>query len=286
MNSTGIKDATRVYDVLFATLNKGNAEFTDIANYLPKIIPSALQVGSSFEEVAGTFAYFTAQGQTSERAAILLENAFKSLSDPEKAKNFHNIGVELYDQHGKLNSLVSISKQLGVALNGLTDQQRGTVLKSLGLDMESAGAFAAMTKDVNALDDSIKFTTNSSGQAALAFENAKTPMDGWTQISNAIDVQWIKLGQTVNGVLGPIGEWLMEHTTLLEIVGGAVLGIATAWGIYSLVTNAAAIGTGIWTAAQWLLNAALTANPVGIIVVAIGALIGGLVVAYQKSGEI
>jgi hypothetical protein len=38
-----------------------------------------------------------------------------------------------------------------------------------------------------------------------------------------------------------------------------------------------------WTAMQWLLNAALTANPIGLVVVAIGLLIAGLVTAYKKS---
>lgn len=38
-----------------------------------------------------------------------------------------------------------------------------------------------------------------------------------------------------------------------------------------------------WTAVQWLLNAALTANPIGILVVAIGALVAGLIIAYKKS---
>jgi hypothetical protein len=38
-----------------------------------------------------------------------------------------------------------------------------------------------------------------------------------------------------------------------------------------------------WTAVQWLLNAALTANPIGIVVVAIAALIAILVLAWQHS---
>lgn len=38
-----------------------------------------------------------------------------------------------------------------------------------------------------------------------------------------------------------------------------------------------------WTAVQWLLNAALTANPIGIVVVAIAALVAGLIYAYRNS---
>lgn len=41
--------------------------------------------------------------------------------------------------------------------------------------------------------------------------------------------------------------------------------------------------TSAWAAVQWVLNAALTANPIGLIVVAIGLLIAGLVLAWNHS---
>ena len=41
--------------------------------------------------------------------------------------------------------------------------------------------------------------------------------------------------------------------------------------------------TMIMTGAQWALNAALTANPIGLVVVGVGLLVGGLVLAYKKS---
>lgn len=46
---------------------------------------------------------------------------------------------------------------------------------------------------------------------------------------------------------------------------------------------AAAAASRTMAAAQWVLNAALNANPIGLVVVAIAALVAGLVVAYQKS---
>lgn len=290
MNSSGITDATRVYDILFATLNKGNAEFKDIAQYLPKIVPAALSAGSSLEQVSGAFAYLTAQGQTSEKSTTLLENFFKTVSDVDKAKGFKAIGVQIYDAKGKLNDMVSISNQLNTALNGLTNEQRNTVMGSLGLDQESSNAFVALSQDAAKLKDSINATTNSGGQLGEAIKNAKTPMDSWVQIGNKIEVMWIELGIKVNAVLGGIGDWLLRNADTIQVVVGVLTGAAVAWGLYSLVMNASAIGTGIWTsitgiatAAQWALNAALTANPIGIIVMAIGALIAGLVIAYNKS---
>lgn len=57
----------------------------------------------------------------------------------------------------------------------------------------------------------------------------------------------------------------------LATIAGTVAGLAA---------SAAAKGM---TAAQWLLNAALTANPIGLVVLAIAALVGALVLAWQHS---
>lgn len=46
---------------------------------------------------------------------------------------------------------------------------------------------------------------------------------------------------------------------------------------------AASAATKAWAAMQWLLNAALSANPIGLVVIAIVALVAGLIIAYKKS---
>lgn len=50
-----------------------------------------------------------------------------------------------------------------------------------------------------------------------------------------------------------------------------------------VATIAASVATRAWAAGQWLLNAALSANPIGLVIAAIAALAVGVYVAYQKS---
>lgn len=45
----------------------------------------------------------------------------------------------------------------------------------------------------------------------------------------------------------------------------------------------AAFGSKVWAGAQWLLNAAMTANPIGLVVVAIGALVAAVVLIATKT---
>lgn len=63
----------------------------------------------------------------------------------------------------------------------------------------------------------------------------------------------------------------VERTSTAARIAGTAATIAQ-----NVATKAAAAG-------QWLLNAALTANPIGLVIAAIALLVGGVVLAYKKS---
>jgi murein DD-endopeptidase MepM/ murein hydrolase activator NlpD len=75
-------------------------------------------------------------------------------------------------------------------------------------------------------------------------------------------------------------------TALAFAITGVVLGLK-AWELgtkaVTIWNNAAKVASVAWAGAQWLLNAAMTANPIGLVVVAIAALVGGFILAYRKS---
>lgn len=212
MKSSG-ENINVVYDTLFATLNKGNAAFKDIAQYLPKIIPGARQAGFALGETAGAWAYLTAQGQSAEQSTTSLMNAFKALSRPEvvygtKTKaGFKQIGVDIFDVHGKMRPLVDIVTDLGKAMNGLTDEQRVKKFASIGLDMEAAGAFASMTQNVSELKSTIDFTTNSAGQLNEAVKNSATGTEGWVSGMNKIKKMAIDFGSLFLPVVETAGVY-------------------------------------------------------------------------------
>lgn len=208
MNSSG-ENINKVYDTLFATLNRGNAKFQDIAQYLPKIIPQARSVGFALGETAGAWAYLTAQGQTAERSTTLLENAFKSLANPDRVTAFNKMGVAIFDNKGKMLPLVQIIDQLSGKMNGLTDKQRIAKLASLGLDQEASGAFAAMTQNVDKLRENIDFTTNSTGQLNEAYKNAEQSGDSWAVVSNRFKVIWEKFGEMFLPMLSKAGTFVL-----------------------------------------------------------------------------
>jgi hypothetical protein len=83
-------------------------------------------------------------------------------------------------------------------------------------------------------------------------------------------------------LLTAMGSWAQDNTTTFLVIAGVIGGIAVA----ILAANAAikiyTLYTQISTAAQWLWNAALTANPLGLIVVGIAAVIAIIAILYTK----
>lgn len=71
---------------------------------------------------------------------------------------------------------------------------------------------------------------------------------------------------------------LAINSKIISVVKDTVATVA-----HTTVTGIAKVGTLAWSAAQWLLNAALTANPIGIVIVAIVALIAIIVLIATKT---
>ena len=83
-------------------------------------------------------------------------------------------------------------------------------------------------------------------------------------------------------------EWVQKLSPLLAAVGTAIAGLALVGLIQNLVAVGAALktwamSTKLVTAAQWLLNAAMSANPIALVVIAIAALVAAFVVLWNKS---
>lgn len=287
MQSSG-QDANKVYDVLFATLNKGNAKFKDIAQYLPKIIPVARNVGFALDETAGAYASLTTK-LSAEASSTALEGIMRSFSDKDRVKAFKGIGVNIFDKKGMSRSLIDIMSDLEKEMSGLTDKQRMLKFGKLGLDQAAVLGLSTLIQDMPNLKSSIDATVNSQGALNKAYADAAAPFDDFKQVLNLIKVQAIGIGTAILPVLSAIGKGVLFLVQNLDIIGGVLGGLAIAWSImnaklilYAAINGILAVRTGIATAAQWAFNVAASANPIGLIVLAIGALIGGLVVAYNK----
>ena len=110
----------------------------------------------------------------------------------------------------------------------------------------------------------------------------------------SVAVQGLRLlGGVLSTVFGPALSWvtgvLRDHKIILTMVGGALGVVAGAFVLtqgtmlaYQGVMLGVRAATMAWTAVQWLLNAAMLNNPIGYLIIGIGALVAGLVYAWNN----
>jgi TP901 family phage tail tape measure protein len=300
MMSTGY-EAGRVFDILFETVKEGNAGFKDIGQYLPKIVPLAKNVGYELEEVAGTYAMLTGR-LSAEQSTTALQGVMRALSsqrtaigqiDKETGKyvsGFKSIGIDVFDPvTKKIKPIVDIVEELNKKMAGLSDKERMLQFDKIGLDQTGGLGLSTLMQDVPALQKAIDATINSAGSLEKAYTDALSPMDDWKITMNQLKVHMIHIGEMFLPTLSAIGKGALFIAQNLDIIGGVLAGLTVAWTILNakLVAQTAATlalkaATAIATVAQWAFNVAANANPIGLIVLAIGALIGGLVMAYKK----
>lgn len=314
--------AQEVLDTFFAAKRVGAGEFADFARYMPNLIAGADNLGITYKEVAGTFAYMTGKGQSAERAATLMENAFSVLGRVDVRKKLSAAGVDVFDDTGKIRSVVDIFTDLQNVLGGLNDEQKSSLLEQFGLvDKEAKSAFSVLMSDTEKLRESMNDVANSTGETTAALGYSRNAVqqatEVWNQFKNIglqvgeIILPVISAGLTVAGgvldgvsvvmdtVIGFFSGWY----ALIQQGNPVIIGLTTTLGIltaamavnYAWTQRAVVIGgikkvlditqtavTGGLTAAQLALNAAFMASPLGWIAAGIGVVIGVVTFCWQK----
>lgn len=89
----------------------------------------------------------------------------------------------------------------------------------------------------------------------------------------------------LSSVIGFFMKWKTELGYIAVVVGvGTVafnLQAIALWGLVGVMKVVAAV-TKVWEGVQWLLNIALNANPIGIVITAVAALVAGIVYCWNK----
>lgn len=314
--------AAEVLDTFFAAKRVGAGEFADFARYMPNLIAGADSLGIAYKEVAGTFAYMTGKGQSAERAATLMENAFSVMGRVDVRKKLSEAGVDVFDDTGKIRGIVDIFSDLEKVLGSLSDEEKSSMLEQFGLvDKEAKSAFAVLTSDIGKLEESMHDVVSATGEtdAALAFSrnSMQQATEVWNQFKNIgtevgeLMLPAISAGLTVCGavlsgvsvVLDVVVGFFSGWFTLLQEGNPIVVGLTTtlglltaavalnyAWtqravvlaGIKKLADIAQTAATSGLTVAQWALNAAFYASPLGWIALAVGAVVAVVTVCWQK----
>ena len=183
-----------------------------------------------------------------------------------------------------LNSLIAVGKD-GIAAFAKEAHDMGYVL-----DEETLASLGAVDDALVRLDNFMTMIKNTIGAAlAPAVTELADELQAWAR-----SVDWEQVGQDVAEVGGAINDFVMfvleNGSEILTVISGVGAGFAT-WKVVGLITSVvgaiksftvAAEAAGV---AQAALNLVMSANPIGIVVTAIAALVAAFVTAYKTNDE-
>lgn len=216
------------------------ATYQDAIN--PASIAESAKETAACGKVTGQFA--DALNWSSEAATMFAGYMSEDVTTAEDAFN-----VALSECTTEQERQALITDTLTKLYGGAADTYRETA----GAQLEAKEVAAEHMLVENDLASSIEPVTT-------AWQEMKTTL--LTSLKPAIDT----ITETMLGVL----EWMKEHPTAVKAIAAAVAVLAIGLG-------GLAIAVGIYTAAQWAMNAAVLANPITWIVVGIIAAIAALV---------
>lgn len=297
-------NAQEVLDTFLMAKKVGAGEFQDFATYMPNLIASGKALGIQYKDVAGQFAYMTGKGFAAEKSATLLENAYTALGKSDIQKGLKNAGINVFDKKGMMRGFDDIFSDLQKKLSKMSDNKKSNFLESIGLrDAQAKSAFMALSSDSNKLKEALNATNDSWGELKRQYELAQNPMMKITVLWDKMKAIAKVLGDGISVVLSPAldglnfivdqsiagAKWfidkLKEGNPVIWAITAVIGSLAAGYAALAIWQGIVAGATAVWTGAQWLLNAALAANPVGLIIAGIVLLIALIgYVVYKTDG--
>lgn len=185
-------------------------------------------------------------------------------------------------------------KKLGVSFAPVTTAQDALKASTKHATAEQIAAAKASDKTATAQGALALLQTKYGGQAEAYGKTAAGAQDRFKvaveNLQESIGAGLLPILTKVSNAFANVADYLGRHKTLavalmgaLGVLTGALVAAKLATVLSTAATALSTGATGAMTAAQWLLNAALTANPLGLVVLAIAGLVAALVIAYNKS---
>tara|TARA_R110000868_G_scaffold279524_2_gene539575 strand:+ start:3859 stop:5529 length:1671 start_codon:yes stop_codon:yes gene_type:complete len=182
-------------------------------------------------------------------------------------------------------------RKYGILLNDAT--LKAEALK-LGLIKTTKEALTPQTKALAAQAAILKQSTDAQGDFARTADGAANQQRilkaQIQQLQTELGTALLPAFQAIVSQLGKFASIASENQKVIKVLAVVITGLAVAviganvamkaWQAIMVIIRAATVA---YTAVQWALNIALTANPIGLIVLAIAALVTGVIIAYRNS---
>ena len=294
--------AGAIQDKIQMTAKNGVTSFEQLAQSLPRVSGSASQLGVEMNELMAVFATSTGvTGNTSEvstQLAAVLNSLIKPTSEATAAADamgikfdaasvkacggFRNFLVEL---DASVQAYAASSGQLAETIYGqlFGSAEALRLLGSLTGEQKDkfADNIAAMEGSAGTIDEAYIQMSSTVDASMTVIKNKMASMGDWIASAVSFAAPWLEVGANM-------GTAIMSMSQLSIMAGKLVTGIKS----LELASHAAAAAqhvvsaaTKAWSVAQAALNVIMSLNPVGIVVMAIAALVAIVIAAYNNCEE-
>lgn len=227
-------------------------------------------------QLAGDMASFS--GGTPEEAIAAIGSAFRGETDP----------IERYGVMINAAAVENKALEMGLISQGQEMTNNARVMATQALILEqTADAHGDFARNIEGTANQQKLLAARSADASIELGEKLAPAFLFVKQAMLALIEGITFfAGIISTAVRTIWEWrdaILITVTVLGILNAQTIAANVAMAVYLGWLGAVRIATTAWTAVQWLLNAAMTANPIGLVVAAIGLLVGAFIVAWNHS---
>lgn len=271
-------DAAKISDVLITTQNLGKTSVAQLGASMGMVIPLAAAYNMNLEDLAASYALLTANGTQTAQATTYVKAALNELGSTSSV-----VGSTLKKQTGKtFAELMAEGNSLGDVLQVLADSVDGdtTAFNNMWSSSEAGvGMLSILNSGTSKYNSLVQAMEGSTGAATTAFEKmSETGEFAQQRFQNATENLKIAIGDELAPVLMELQqsradamEWATEFVKEHPEVVAAVTALAAALAVLAAALVGLLVVQQVTTAFTKF-SAALLANPVGAVAVALTAL--------------
>lgn len=293
-------DSGKIADLLAGTANAAQGSVEDLGMALRNAGPMAGVLGISLEDTTAALGLLAQNGLTGARAGTALMATFRQLNPASQAAKdaMEELGIiteegknKFFDANGELKDLNEVSQILSESLSGLTDEQKQLALTTIFGSEGMAGAVQLANAGSEGFDE-MAASIGKISAADVAAEKLNNLSGSMTILKGTIETALIGVGSPlqdvlkgiVDGVTSAINAFASMPESMQKFIGVGliVVGlIGTLGGAFLLLLGflpAIIAGFGTFTGVILPIVA-----PILAVVAAVGLLVAGLVILYQRS---
>ena len=302
----GTDEATTMVDQMAKTSSTTNTSVAQLGDAILTIGATAKSVKGGTAELNTALGILANNGIKGAEGGTHLRNVILSLQNPtdKAAASMEQLGVDVYDSEGNMRSLNDVLSDLNTSMDGMTAAEKSNIIATIFNKTDLAAVNALLANTGESWDTLQQSITDSGGAAQQMADTQLDNLQGQlTILKSALEGLAISIGELLMPVIKNIVagiqsfvDWLnsLDEGTkqtivtiglivaavgpVLIVIGKVVSAVGT---ILSVVSKIGPVIGAVKTAATGLFTV-LAANPIGLVVAAIAALIAIFVTLWNN----